>query len=83
MCAVDGSNEVTLPMVYTREDLHLSGSNIAQHDEVKSFEHLKDIIMPDVDLREIKLSIGQDASDILLPREVCHGKPGEPYATRT
>ena len=49
VCAVDGSNEVTLPMVYTRDDLHLKGSNIAQYDEVKSYEHLKDIIMPDVD----------------------------------
>jgi hypothetical protein len=80
---VGGQHEVMLPVVYTRDNLHLNSNNLARLDEVESYAHLKDIVMPNIKITDVNLLIGQNAPELLQPYEIRHGRQGEPYATRT
>ena len=57
-------------------------------DDVSRWPHLQDLAhemcLPDIDLAdEVHLLIGLDQPDVLAPRDVRRGKPGEPYAILT
>lgn len=71
-----------------RDQLNISLDNLVTEEEVLRWPHLHEIAskicLPDVDLAdEVHLLIGLDQPDILAPRDLCRGEPGEPYAVLT
>ncbi len=51
--------------------------------EVKRYDHLKGIPIPDTPPARVDLLLGQDHAEVLIPLEVRKGRPGEPFAVRT
>ncbi len=83
-------SEVKSPMfhklqdVYTTSSIHVSDTNKLHEDDIDRWAHLRQLnINTTVEDSTVMLLIGQDHSDLLIPREVIHGEAGAPYATRT
>ena len=74
---------VTLPMVFMTKRLPVHKSSIVDGTELNNYQHLKKLNIPRSSLKDIALLIGQDNGDLLIPRDVRIGAPGEPYAVRT
>ena len=51
--------------------------------DVERWPHLKDLEIPELEIEQVHLLIGQDSSDLLIPSEVRRGGPGEPFAVLT
>ena len=47
-------------------------------DELSNWQHLKDINVPDVQVDDVHILIGQDCADLLKPLEMKAGRAGEP-----
>lgn len=77
---VHESKFVTLSSVFAKPNMI---DNVATYEDVSRWKHLCDLSMPITDAKEVKLLIGQDASNIIMPLEVRRGDKGEPYAVRT
>ena len=81
--AVGGSSFAPLHNVFTRKTIPIRQSNIGTRCDVDKWPHLRDLQLPTASKGVVKLLIGQDNPDLLLPREVRLGDPGDPYATRS
>ena len=77
------SNYVNLPAVYTRDRLPINPENLATPGDLSDWPHLSAVKLPLVDRKEVKLLIGQDCPDALIPLHVIKGGRYEPWATRT
>ena len=44
---------------------------------------LQGLALPTASAKSVSVLIGQDNADLLMPRDVRSGKPGEPYAVKT
>lgn len=80
---VDGRARITMPVVFTTKRLPVHRSSVAQATDVSRYHHLRELNIPRSPLEDITLLIGQDNGDLLVPRDVRVGDPGEPYAVRT
>ena len=78
-----GTQQLEMKNVLTRPTLNIGLGNIAKEQELARFAHLNNIELPDVDVNDVHLLIGQDLPEALIPLEVRTGGTGEPYATRT
>jgi len=73
-----------MPMVLTKERLPIDIKCLANADDIGHWTHLTEIPLPRLsDSSEIRLLIGQDCPEALLPLEIRRGSFGAPYATRT
>ena len=81
--SLDGSEELTIPQVYARPNLHLSSSNLVTEAEVQRWPHLKDLPLHRAEIDDVTLLIGQDSPEALMPITTIPGGKGEPYAVRT
>ena len=68
--------------VYTRNNIPIHECNVADSRDVERWSHLQGICLPSAS-KDVEILIGQDNSDLLLPREVRTGDPGDPHATRS
>ena len=80
---LDGSDEITIPQVFARPNLHLSSSNLVTEAEVRKWPHLKDLPLHHAEIDDVALLIGQDCPEALMPLTTIPGGKGEPYAVRT
>ena len=80
---LDDAHLFSLPGVLTRPHLNIGLNSLAVQEDLSVWPHLSDLDIPDVKIDDVHLLIGQDAPDILIPREVRTGSKGEPYAIRT
>ncbi|XP_064646159.1 uncharacterized protein LOC135499344 [Lineus longissimus] len=74
---------VQLPFVYSRPELPAPNEAVMAREASDKWPHLRDLDLPRVAPTCVKLLIGQDIPEALLPMEVRQGNPGEPYATKT
>ena len=81
--SLDGSEEVTIPQVYARPNLHLSSSNLVTEAEVQKWPHLKDLPLHHAEIDDVTLLIDQDSPEALMPITTIPRGKGEPYAVRT
>ena len=51
-------------------------------EEISTWPHLRDVMLPDVNLNNVLLIIGQDNPSVMIPKEVREGGFGTPYATK-
>ncbi|XP_013409838.1 uncharacterized protein LOC106173299 [Lingula anatina] len=69
--------------ILTRPKLNIGTDKIVTQEELDNWQHLKDIKLPDVEIDQVHILIGQDMPELLKPREIREGKTGMPYAVRT
>ncbi|KAJ8031990.1 hypothetical protein HOLleu_25384 [Holothuria leucospilota] len=74
---------IDLPLVYTKGKIPIRNHNLATHEDLKVWPHLKGIDLPKVDQVKVGLLIGQNSPEALMPIEVKKGNPGQPYAVKT
>jgi transposase InsO family protein len=72
-----------IPEVTVRPTLNIDLSSLTSRVDIQRWSHLSNLDIPELDVDQVHLLIGQDCSDLLLPEEVRKGKPGEPFAVRT
>ena len=78
-----GNEELTVPQVFARPNLHLSSSNLVTEAEVQKWPHLKDLPLHHAEMDDVTLLIGQDCPEALMPLTMIPGGIGEPYAVMT
>jgi hypothetical protein len=72
-----------IPDVTVRPTLNIDLSSLSNQIDLERWPHLRNLNIPELDVDQVHLLIGQDCSDLLLPEEVRKGRPGEPFAIRT
>lgn len=77
-----GNHTIQLRNVFSRANLPVTVDDIPRQTVVDRWTYLKGIHVPHIDA-EIELLIGNDASEVLEPKEVRESKDGWPYAVRT
>ena len=80
---IRGEESLHLPAVYTKGHLPISQEHIATHKDALCWPHLKGIDIPIVGTEKVKLLIGQDMPEALIPINVIRRGEGEPWAART
>jgi len=81
--SLDGGDEVCLPRVFSRRDLHLNQGSLVTEEEVAQWPHLREVPFCHARIEEVTLLIGQDCPEALTPLTTIAGRAGEPYAIRT
>ena len=76
-------NPIPLPHVLAIKEFPSLVSSVANKEELKTYEHLRDLPMPDTTQKKVKLLIGQDNAHVLTPLEIRRGASNEPYAVKT
>ena len=79
---LDENEYVSLPMLYTRPEIPVSGDDIPTQDDIDQCPHLQGVFIPHVHA-EVSLLIASDVPKTLDPLEIKHSQEGGPYATRT
>ena len=79
---LDENEYVSLPMLYTRPEIPVSGDDIPTQDDPDQWPHLQGVFIPHVHT-EVGLLIASDVPEALDPLEIKHSQKGGPYATRT
>ena len=83
---LDGSNQIGLPKVFSRQDLPVDRNEIPTSERVRRWLHLEEIAddIPDLDCNSpIGLVIGVNCPAALRPIEVINERNGGPFAQRT
>ena len=78
-----GNEELAIPPVLARPNLHLSSSNLVAEAEVQKRPHLKDLPLYHAEMDDVTLLIGQDCPEALMPLTTIPGGKGEPYTVMT
>ena len=78
----DGS-VYTMHQVLARPSLNINRNHLGGNEDLKRWPHLRDLEIPEADVAEVDLLIGQDNPDLLIPLETRQGGSGEPFGVRT
>ena len=84
--SIDGSNQIDLPRVFSRQNLPVDQEEIPTPEKARKWSHLQEIAdhIPDVDCDvPIGLLIGVNCPAALRPIEVIKEENGGPFAQRT
>ena len=74
---------VSLHHVLAKEKINVSSALAADRSDIRQFAHLADLNLPAARPQDVMLLIGQDVPEVLVPKDVKYGEPGQPYAVRT
>ena len=77
------TESIMLPQVYCIDNFPKLASSIATSRDVRNYDHLRDLPLPDIDADAVHLLIGQDCPDAMIPLECRRGASGQPFAVRT
>ena len=80
---IDGVDYIKVPHVYSRSRLPISLDSVPNQDDIREWDHLRDIQLPSINATGVSLLIGQDVPEALIPMDIIKGNRGEPYATKT
>ncbi|XP_046560355.1 uncharacterized protein LOC124269381 [Haliotis rubra] len=75
-------NVISLPTVYSREQIPVSNKHIPTSFDASHWPHLADIRVPEIDAK-VALLIGSNVPDGYYPLEIRTGPQGSPHASRT
>ena len=76
-------NMQSLTSVIVCNQIPVSELHVPQCSQLANYPHLAGLDIPEPELGEVTLLIGQDHSECLVPLEVKRGMKGQPYATRS
>ena len=78
-----GNADHTVSRAYTLPTLPVEPDDFPRREDISCYPHLAGIDLPDVELDEVTVLLGQTDADCLIPLDVVQGQKGDPYATRT
>ncbi|XP_072033404.1 uncharacterized protein [Amphiura filiformis] len=83
---LDRKNIIDLPRVYTQAELPASVDDVVTHQDVETFDYLKEVKLPDmqhVSDAHVGLLIGNSVPSATEPLEVINSVDNGPYAVKT
>ena len=80
---LEGMGNLRLPAVYAKNRLAINQEHVATKKDVMRWRHLREVDIPMVGTEKVKLLIGQDMPEALIPINVIRGGEGEPWAAQT
>ena len=82
VCSADWKSTVHLKAL-TMKEVPVSRDTGAKAEEIKRWQHLKDITVPDISPQEVGLLIGADCAEMLWTLDERRGEVDEPVARKT
>ena len=79
----DAQEPRCIPEVTVRPTMNIDLSGLSSRVDIQRWPHLRNLEIPELEVDQVHLLIGQDCSDLLLPDSVKKGNPGEPFAIHT
>ena len=76
------NNCITIPQVYTKEEMPVSHGHIPGQGDIQGWSHLQDLELPSI-TAEIGLLIGNNVPDAYAPLETRVGGTNSPHATKS
>lgn len=80
---LDGADKVDVKRLWTVDRLNASSHSIPSEHDARQWPHLRDIKLPSISEKEVRLIIGTNAPDAFWVLEERRGNRGEPCAIRT
>ena len=80
---LDGADKVDVKRLWTVDRLNASSHSIPSEHDARQWPHLRDIKLPSISEKEVRLIIGTNDPDAFWELEKRRGNRGEPYAIRT
>ena len=80
---LEGMGNLRLPTVYAKNRLAINQEHVATKKDVMRWRHLREVDIPMVGTEKVKVLIGQDMPEALIPINVIRGGEGEPWAAQT
>ena len=80
---LNGTDKVDVKRLWTVDRLNASSHSIPSEHDARQWPHLRDIKLPSISEKEVRLIIGTNAPDAFWVLEERRGNRGEPYAIRT
>ena len=80
---VYGDNEMELPMLYSMEKIPAEPSDYPKQEDVRRWDHLRDVELTEPEMTEVGLLLGANAFLAMEPRRVIPSVDGSPFAVLT
>ena len=80
---LDGTDQIYVSRLWTVDKLNASSRSIPSEQDARQWPHLRDIKLPSISEKEVRLIIGTNVPDAFWVLEERRGNRGEPYAIRT
>lgn len=80
---LENENRIVMSHMLTRPKLHIAADNLVTRADLDKWPHLQDIILPDINTKEVHLLTGQDNPAVMIPKKIRGRGSGAPYATKT
>ena len=80
---LDGTDKVDVTRLWTVDKLNASSRSIPSEQDARQWPHLRDIKLPSISEKEVRLIIGTNVPGAFWVLEERRGNRGEPYAIRT
>ena len=80
---LDGTDQIYVTRLWTVHKLNASRRSIPSEQDARQWPHLRDIKLPSIREKEVRLIIGTNVPDAFWVLEERRGNRGEPYAIRT
>ena len=80
---INGGPQFDMTGVMVRPSLNIGLDHLATSADLKKWPHLEGIQLPELNVNEVHLLIGQDTPDLMFPEDTRRGMLGEPYACLT
>ena len=81
--AVDGQDILDIDHICSLPSLPINPNSIPEESVTKRWPHLKDVTLPQIENKDVRLLIGSDVPEAFWNLEERRGKAKQPYAVRT
>lgn len=82
--SLTGDTKFCLENVLTTQSLPVTPKHVASNDELRRWSHLSDVVLPEIEKKNVAILIGSDRPDIIdIAHEKRVGSKGEPFAVKT
>ena len=82
ICDLESNNIISLPHVYTKDNISVSKAYMPKQRDIERWSHLAEVKIPSAEV-EITMLIGNNVPDAYAPLDVKVGPRGSPHAVKT
>ena len=79
---LDGTSALEIPRVWTVDRLNILSRSILRAKHVQGWSHLSDIVLPEIQNKDVRVLIGCNVPEAFWVMEERRGKRGDPVAAR-
>lgn len=82
LCSHDGNECITLPTLFSRDEMPVTTCHRPTQADISEWEHLHDLEVLEIDA-QVEVLIGNNVPDVYAPLEVRTGPRGSPHAIKS